>query len=426
MIDLEVPKKLIPIVNQARGFAEEVMRPISRKYDLAEHEYPRELDLVSAVIDGMTDSGVGQGAGAAGATRTKGESTDPGEGTHEGELAGVGAGRRAKRGNQVRNGANLSSVLSIMETCRGDVGLTLSIPRQGLGNAAIAAVANDEQKARYGKRWAAMAITEPDTGSDSGAIRTTAVKDGDHYVLNGEKIFVTAGERAELVVVWATLDRTLGKQAIKSFVVERSNPGLKLVRLEHKLGIRASDTAAFHLDNCRVPAEDLLGDPEIRIEGGFGGAMATFDNTRPLVAAMAVGLTRACLDTTTELLADVGVTVDWDRTALTQGAAAARLAQLEAEYEAAYLLTMRAAWMADNGRPNSMEASMAKAKAGRTCVNVALACVELAGATGYSESELLEKWARDSKILDIFEGTQQIQLLVVARRLLELGSAQLK
>lgn len=417
MINLEVPRKFIALVNQTRGFAEEVMRPISRRYDRAEHTYPVELDLVSAVIDGLTDSGAGQGAGAAGATRTTDLPT---------EVAGVGSGRKAPRGPGNRNGANLSSVLSVMETCRGDVGLALSIPRQGLGNAAIAAVATEEQKARYGRRWAAMAITEPDAGSDSGAIRTTAVKDGDEYVLDGEKIFVTAGERAELVVVWATLDRSLGKKAIKSFVVERDNPGLKLVRVEHKLGIRASDTAAFHLDSCRVPASDLLGDPEIRTEGGFGGAMATFDNTRPLVAAMAVGLARACLDTTTELLADAGVSVDWDRPSLCQGAAAARLAELEAEYESAYLLTLRAAWMADNGRPNSMEASMAKAKAGRTCVDIALACVELAGPTGYAETELLEKWARDAKILDIFEGTQQIQLLVVARRLLGLSSAQLR
>jgi acyl-CoA dehydrogenase len=312
-----------------------------------------------------------------------------------------------------------------METCRGDVGLTLSLPRQGLGNAAIAAVATDEQKARYGRRWAAMAITEPECGSDSGAIRTTAVRDGDHYVLNGEKIYVTAGERAELVVVWATLDRSLGKRAIRSFVVERSNPGLHLVRLEHKLGIRASDTAAFVLQDCRVPACDLLGDPEIRSETGFGGAMQTFDNTRPLVAAMAVGLTRACLDRTTELLAEEGVRPDWDAPAHTQSAAAARLIEMEAEYEASYLLTLRAAWMADNGHPNSMQASMAKAKAGRTCVDVALSCVELCGAAGYAERELLEKWARDSKILDIFEGTQQIQLLVVARRLLGLSSAEL-
>ena len=414
MIDLEVPRKFTPLLKQAGALADEVFRPISRKYDLAEHEYPRELDLLSALIDGLSDSGASQGAGASGSAKA----------TSDEEPKGVGSGRNTGSAN--RNGTNLSSVLSIMQTCRGDVGLTLSIPRQGLGNAAIAAVANDEQKARYGNRWAAMAITEPDTGSDSGAIRTTAVKDGDEYVLNGEKIFVTAGERAELVVVWATLDRDLGKQAIKSFVVERSNPGMKLVRLEHKLGIRASDTAAFSLQDCRVPAEDLLGDPEIRIEGGFGGAMQTFDNTRPLVAAMAVGLTRACLDTTTKLLADAGITPDPDRPLASQPQAAARLLQFEAEFQAAYLLALRAAWMADNGKPNSMEASMAKAKAGRTCVEVALGCVELCGATGYAETELLEKWARDSKILDIFEGTQQIQLLVVARRLLGLSSAQLK
>lgn len=414
MINLEIPKKFVPLVKQASGLADEVFRPISRKYDRAEHEYPRELDLMSAVIDGLSDSGASQGAGA---RTTSGGSAEP---------AGVGAGSRAGRSTQTVNGSNLSSVLSIMQTCRGDVGLTLSLPRQGLGNAAIAAVANDEQKQRYGSKWAAMAITEPDTGSDSGAIRTTATKDGDEYVLNGEKIFVTSGERAELVVVWATLDRSLGKRAIKSFVVRRDNPGLKLVRLEHKLGIRASDTAAFSLDDCRVPAQDLLGDPEIRTEGGFGGAMQTFDNTRPLVAAMAVGLTRASLDLATDLLGRAGVTADPAAPLHTQSYAAARLLQMEAEYESAYLLTLRAAWMADNGRPNSMQASMAKAKAGRTCVDVALSCVQLCGATGYAETELLEKWARDSKILDIFEGTQQIQLLVVARRLLELSSSELK
>ena len=420
MIDLEVPKKFRPLVAQARGMAEEVFWPISRKYDRAEHEYPAELDLVSAVIDGLSDSGAGQGAGASSSTRAKDD------GAEEGDVAAVGSGRKAKDKGANRNGSNLSSVLSILETCRGDVGLTLSIPRQGLGNAAIAAVANDEQKARYAGKWAAMAITEPDVGSDSGAIRTTATKDGDEYVLNGEKIFVTAGERAELVVVWATLERSLGKQAIKSFVVRRDNPGMKLVRLEHKLGIRASDTAAFSLEDCRVPAEDLLGDPEITIEGGFGGAMQTFDNTRPLVAAMALGLTRASLDKTTELLAEAGIVADPDRPAHTQPAAAAKLLQMEADYQAAYLLALRAAWMADNGKPNSMEASMAKAKAGRTCVNVALACVELAGATGYAETELLEKWARDAKILDIFEGTQQIQLLVIARRVLGYSSKELK
>ena len=256
------------------------------------------------------------------------------------------------------------------------------MPRQGLGNSAIAAVANDEQLERFEGKWAAMAITEPEAGSDSAAIRTTAVLDGDEYVLNGEKIFVTSGERAELVVVWATLDPELGRAAIKSFVVERSNPGLKLDRLEHKLGIRASDTATFVLEDCRVPKENLLGSPEIDTKKGFAGVMQTFDNTRPLVAGMAVGLARACLEETRARLAEAGVEIDYDRPAHVQSAAAAELLELEAEFEAARLLTLAAAWMADNSKPNSLQASMAKAKAGRACVDIALRCVALCGSAG--------------------------------------------
>ena len=271
-----------------------------------------------------------------------------------------------------------------------------------------------------------MAITEPSFGSDSAAISTTAVKDGDEYVLNGEKIFVTSGERADSVVVWATLDKSLGRAAIKSFVVQKGTPGMKVERLEHKLGIRASDTAVINFTDCRVPAENILGTPEIDLKGGFAGAMATFDNTRPLVAAMAVGCARASLDLTRDILKQAGIEVDYDRPALSQSAAAATFLQLEADWEAAYLLTLQSAWMADNREPNSMEASMAKAKAGRMGSDVTLRCVELAGTLGYSETDLLEKWGRDSKILDIFEGTQQIQQLIVARRVLGLTSAELK
>jgi acyl-CoA dehydrogenase len=317
-------------------------------------------------------------------------------------------------------------VLSIMEACWGDVAMVLSMPRQGLGNAAIASVANDEQLARFDKLWASMAITEPGFGSDSAAVTTTAVVDGDHYVLNGEKIFVTAGGRCDAVVVWATLDKSLGRAAIKSFVVEKGTPGMEVERLEHKLGIRASDTATIRFTDCRVPKENLLGSPEVEVEQGFAGVMQTFDNTRPLVAAMAIGCARAALDETEDLLKQAGVEVDWDRPAHTQHAAAATLLQLEADWEAAYLLTMEATWMADNNKPNSLQASMAKAKAGRVGVDITLRCVELAGALGYSENSFLEKWARDSKILDIFEGTQQIQQLIVARRLLNKSSAELK
>ena len=403
MINLDDPKKFRPLVGQAHQVAMNMLRPISRKYDRAEHEYPKELDMLAAMIDGLSESGASEGAGAAGVRRDEADSD-----------------------TTVKNGANLASVMSIAEMCWGDVGLLLSMPRQGLGNSAIASVANEEQHARFDGVWAGMAITEPGVGSDSANIKTTATLDGDHYVLNGEKIFVTSGDRADAIVVWATLDKDLGRAAIKSFVVAKGTPGMRVERLEHKLGIRASDTATIIFDNCRVPAENLLGSAEVDPKQGFAGAMATFDNTRPLVAAMAVGCARAALDLTRDLLAQAGVTVDYDRPGLTQSAAAAKLLQMEADWEAAHLLTLQAAWMADNRQPNSLEASMAKAKAGRVGSDITLSCVELAGSLGYSEAELLEKWGRDSKILDIFEGTQQIQQLIVARRILGLSSAELK
>ncbi|MBV9839599.1 MAG: acyl-CoA dehydrogenase family protein, partial [Solirubrobacterales bacterium] len=288
--------------------------------------------------------------------------------------------------------------------------------------------ANEEQLARFGGKWAAMAITEPEAGSDSAAIRTTARydEDTDEWVLDGEKIFVTSGDRAELIVVWASRDRSKGRPAIKSFVVERENPGLKLDRLEHKLGIRASDTANFVLRDCRVPKENLLGSPEIDSKKGFSGVMQTFDNTRPMVAGMAIGVARACLEATREQLAQAGIEIDYDAPPHAQSAAASEFIAMESDWEAARLLTMEAAWMADNRKPNSLQASMAKAKAGRVGTDVALRCVALCGAVGYGEGELLEKWARDAKILDLFEGTQQIQLLIVARQLLGKTSAELK
>jgi acyl-CoA dehydrogenase len=403
MINLETPKKHRQLVDQAHQVAMNMLRPISRKYDVAEHEYPKELDMLAAMIDGLSESGASEGAGATGVRREE----EDGDKT-------------------IKNGANLASVLSVAEMCWGDTGLLLSMPRQGLGNSAIASVANDEQLKRFEGTWAAMAITEPSFGSDSAAISTTAKLDGDHYVLNGEKIFVTSGERADSVVVWATLDKSLGRAAIKSFVVTKGTSGMKVERLEHKLGIRASDTAVITFTDCRVPAENLLGSPEVNVKEGFAGAMATFDNTRPLVAAMAVGCARASLDLTRELLEQAGVVVDYDRPAILQSAAAAKFLQMESDWEGAKLLTMQAAWMADNSKPNSLEASMAKAKAGRVGSDITLSCVELCSSVGYAETELLEKWARDSKILDIFEGTQQIQQLIVARRILGLSSAELQ
>ena len=399
-MNLQNPKKFKLLIDQAHEVALNVLRPISRKYDKAEHAYPKELDMLAAVVDGMNQGSDGMNAGAA-------------------------VNKRGDTDTSNKNGVNMSTALSIIEMCYGDTGLLLSMPRQGLGNSAIAAVANDEQLERFNGTWAAMAITEPNCGSDSAAIRTTATQDGDDYILNGEKIFVTSGERADSVVVWATLDKKLGRAAIKSFVVEKGTPGMTIERLEHKLGIKASDTAAISFVDCRVPAANLLGNAEIDVAKGFAGVMETFDNTRPLVAAMAIGCAKASLERIKEIFKDE-LDQDYSTPYLQTSNLAAQIYRMEAEWEAARLLMLKAAWMADNRKPNSREASIAKAKAGRVGNEITLKCVELAAAVGYNENELLEKWARDSKILDIFEGTQQIQQLIIARRELGKSSSELK
>jgi acyl-CoA dehydrogenase len=400
-INLELPKKLQAVMEKGHQGAAEMLRPISRKYDLAEHAYPVELDTLANLFEGISEANVFA-------------------------LAGAEAFRDAEAQKGNINGGNMSAVLNALEVSWGDVALVLSIPFQGLGNAALSGVATDEQLERLGKVWAAMAITEPGFGSDSAAVSTTAKLDGDEYVINGEKIFVTAGSRASHIVVWATLDKSLGRAAIKSFIVPREHPGVTVERLEHKLGIKASDTAVIRFDNARIPKENLLGNPDVNVDKGFGGVMETFDNTRPIVAAMAVGIARASLEELRKILADAGIEISYDKPAHAQSAPAAEFLRMEADWEAGYLLTVRSAWQADNKIPNSKEASMGKAKSARVASDITLKAVELAGTTGYSEETLLEKWARDSKILDIFEGTQQIQQLVVARRLLGLSSSELK
>ncbi len=400
-INLELPRKMHTVIDKAHQGAAEMMRPIARKYDLKEHAYPVELDTLAELFTGAAESNTLGMAGASGI-------------------------RASESAEENRNGANMAAALSALEASWGDAAMLLSIPFQGLGNAAVSAVATEEQLQRLGRVWAAMAITEPGFGSDSAAVSTTAKLDGDEYVINGEKIFVTAGSRATHIVVWATLDKSKGRPAIKSFIVPREHPGVSVERLEDKLGIKGSDTAVIRFDNVRIPKDNLLGNPEIESGKGFSGVMETFDNTRPVVAAMAVGIARATLEELRKILTDAGVDISYDKPAQVQSAAAAEFLRMEAEWESSYQLTLRAAWQADNKIPNSKEASMAKAKAGRVGSDITLKAVELAGTAGYSEEALLEKWARDSKIMDIFEGTQQIQQLVVARRLLGLSSSELK
>ncbi len=335
MIHPLLPNQLQKTQETMRMAAEFILRPISRKYDKAEHEPPVEMEQLNQAAAAQKESAVGDDSV---------KSMD-------------------------LKGRNLWAVISLEQMCWGDVGLFLARPGTGLGNAAIMAVGNPDQKNQWGKRWASMAITEPGAGSDSKNISTTAVLEGDEWVINGEKIYVTDGDRCDCVVVWATLNKAMGKTAIRSFLVEKGTPGFSVARLEKKLGIRALDTATLIFDHCRIPRENLLGgkeEIEMDIDAAkksFGGAMQTFDNTRPMVAGMAIGLGQAALDMTRALLAEEGYEDNFGASMGQQTAIQYELEMLEAELEAARLLVYKSAWMMDNKIPNSKEASMGKAKA---------------------------------------------------------------
>jgi acyl-CoA dehydrogenase len=301
----------------------------------------------------------------------------------------------------------------------------------GLGNAALSASGTPEQKARWGGMLLAMAITEPGCGSDPSLVQTTAVLDEqtNEWVLNGEKIFVTTGCRAEGAVVWATLDRKAGRAGIKSFLVPKTAPGFIVAHKEKKLGIRADDTAAYVFENCRIPRDHLLGGREEIPKGesgGFRDVMKTFNMTRPATAAFGLGIARAALDFTREQLEGAGVDLSYGAGIHGKSAAADRFQRLEALHEAAMLTVLHASWLSENGKHNNLEASISKAKGGSAVREITQGCIDLLGPLGVSREHLLEKWFRDVRITDIYEGTGQIQRLIIARTILDYDRTQLK
>lgn len=330
-------------------------------------------------------------------------------------------------------GATSPGVFGMVRTINRTFGGGIQVPRPeggmggGLGNASLRAAGTDEQKKKWGRTNLAMANTEPGCGSDSKAIETTAVRDGDEYILNGEKIFVTGGIRCQGVVVWASLDVTAGRGAIKSFVVMKGTPGFELQKKEKKMGIRASDTAAFVLKDCRVPRENLLGlDEEIRTGGGgFKGLMKTFNMTRPGVAAGGTGNVKSAYQFVLEALRKEGVEVDWETGSHRRSAIQDKMIELEGQIEAAALTVYRATWLAEKGKPNNLESSVSKAKGGDVSRAGAQLAIELLGAIGITHDQLVEKAFRDARICDIYEGTGEINRLVTARAILNFSSADL-
>ena len=406
MIDFSLSPEIENTRAMIHMVAETTMRPLAREYD--EHEHEKPMDWLTMMWNA-----------------SKG-------------LVSLGNEKKEAQGDRKPSERQVRTAVMIEELSWGDAGLYLSIPNAGLGGAAVMAAGTTEQKERFLSRfrdgepkWGAMAITEPGCGSDSAAITTAAVRDGDHWVLNGTKIFCTSGlmavEKSEgFVVVWATVDKSAGRAGIKAFIVDHHTPGMTVAKVENKMGIRASDTAMLVFEDCRIPLENILGSPEVQQSTeGFKGVMATFDATRPIVAASAIGIGRAAVDFVREALQKEGVTIRYQVPPMKLTTVERDFMDMEANLQAARLLTWRASWMMDQGLHNSLEASMAKAKAGLAVTQVTQKAVELLGPLGYSRKLLLEKWMRDAKINDIFEGTQQINLMIIARRILGYSSKEL-
>lgn len=422
-IEFEAPKPIVQMQTMLKTVAENMMRRTSRETDENEHSIP--WDYIEFMHNAM------RSLGGAGGLAPVDETPSPPSPLPEGE-------KRPPIGYQ-----KLAAQIEMLSW--GDVGYYLVTPGGGLGAAAVQAAGTPEQKAKFLARFndekptfAAMCMTEPGAGSDTSAIRARAVLDEktNEWVINGEKIFVTAGDKSltpyeklgrGFIVVWASIDPSAGRAGMRAFVVEAGTPGVKVVKLEKKMGIRASDTAAISLVDVRVPFENLLGSPTVeKSTAGFKGAMATFDATRPLVAASGLGVARAALEFLKEKLQENGVEIRYGlpRQKLTN--IEREVVDMEIMLKSAWLMVLKAVWMADNKKPNALESSMSKVKAGDVTTKITQKAVEILGPLGYSREFLLEKWFRDAKITDIYEGTGQINRLVVARQILGYSGAELR
>jgi alkylation response protein AidB-like acyl-CoA dehydrogenase len=307
----------------------------------------------------------------------------------------------------------------------GCAGLGSTIGGVGLCVAPLMLVGTEEQKMMYLSRFCdpnkitlgAFAITEPSAGSDAGGIKTHAQRKGDKYILNGTKTFITNGGVADIYIVFATQDPEAGTKGICAFIVEKGWPGVSFGAKEKKLGIRASQTANVILEDVEVPIENRLGE-----EGeGFSIAMRTFDITRTHVAAGGVGIARAAHEYALQYALE---RKQFNRQISRFQAISFMLADMATEIDAARLLVWRAAWLHDQGKPFTKESSMAKARAGDMAVKVTTDAVQILGGYGYIREYPVEKWMRDAKIMQIYEGTAQIQRLIIARQLVKAATSK--
>jgi acyl-CoA dehydrogenase len=376
-MDFQLDDDLLTLQETARRFADEEVIPIAAEYDVS-GEFPMEI-MRKAWELGLSHTFIPE------------------------EHGGVGL-------------SVLGSCVAVEEVSRGCSGITTSLISNDLGLTPILVGGSQDQI----REWLApcseefkvfaFCLSEPGAGSDVAGLQLHAEKDGDTYVLNGTKAWITNGGVADLYTVFATLDRSTRHAGICAFVLPRDTPGLTPGKKEDKMGQRASDTCVIHFDNVRVPANQLLG-----AEGqGFKIAMATLDRTRPLIGALATGIARRALE---ESLAYAAERKAFGQPIGEFQAVQFMLADMAKDIEAGRLLTHQSAWMLDQGRPASKQSAMAKCFATDSAMRATVDAVQIFGGNGYTKEYPVEKLMRDAKLMQIYEGTNQIQRIVIAREL---------
>lgn len=276
----------------------------------------------------------------------------------------------------------------------------------------------EEQKRKYlpdllsGKKIGSFSLTEAQAGSDSGNTKTTAKLEGDKWVLNGSKLFATNGAEAEVYLVLASTDPPQKTRGVTAFIIEKGTPGFRIGKLEKKLGIRSSSTAELVFENCVIPKDNLLGE----LNKGFKVAMITLDGGRLGIASQALGIARASIEDAKNYAKE---RVQFDQPIANFQAIQWMLADMQVEYDSAWLLTYRATLLKDRGLPYSTESAMAKLKASEVCMFCANKAVQIHGGYGYTEDFNVERYYRDAKITELYEGTSEIQRLVIARSILK-------
>jgi alkylation response protein AidB-like acyl-CoA dehydrogenase len=394
-MDFGLNEEQLELQKWAREFAEQQMRPVAEGYDATE-EFPWPV-------------------------------------IKEAAKAGLYSLDIYLQHQQDTTGQTLPMIME--EIFWGDAGIGLSIFGTGLPLAGLASGGTPDQLMEWAPRMfgtpedpnvAAFAVTEPQAGSDVSSLRTRAVRDGDHWVLNGTKVFITNGQYAEVYLVVATVDPDLGHRGQATFIIGRDDPGIRPGKKERKLGIRASDTSEVILDDCRIPADRVLGGVdklESKLErarsgestGRSSNALQTFERTRPFVATQAVGIARAALEFATDYAKE---RVAFGQPIIKHQAVAHMLADMAVDVECSQLLVRKSAWLAATGRTfERAEGSMSKLKAGETAVRVTEQAIQVLGGYGFIRDFPVERWYRDAKIYTIFEGTSEMQRKVIARML---------